>query len=61
MINILKENYYLIILYIGFLFIYITKPNTKVLVNYPDLENVKDIELSENNSLDFVKKKFKKK
>jgi len=44
-----KENYYLIILYLGFLLIYINSPKSKLIINYPDYENVEDLTLVEDN------------
>tara|TARA_B110000858_G_scaffold195539_1_gene252184 strand:+ start:1611 stop:1793 length:183 start_codon:yes stop_codon:yes gene_type:complete len=44
-----KENYYLVILYLGFFYIYINTPKTKLIINYPDYENVENLTLVEDD------------
>lgn len=44
-----KENYYLVILYLGFFFIYISSPKTKLIINYPDYENIENLTLVEDD------------
>jgi hypothetical protein len=44
-----KENYYLVILYLGFLLIYVNSPKTKLIINYPDYNNIENLTLIESD------------
>ena len=39
----------LLILYLGFFYIYINTPKTKLIINYPDYENVENLTLVEDD------------
>ena len=44
-----KENYYLVILYLGFFFIYISSSKTKLIINYLNYENIENLTLVEDD------------
>ena len=49
MLTIDKENYYLLILYLGFLYIYVMNPEPKLIINYPELNKIENLTLIESD------------
>nr|QBK88931.1 MAG: uncharacterized protein LCMiAC02_00240 [Mimivirus LCMiAC02] len=51
--------YFILALFIGFMFIYITAPHPKIIIKHPNLQNVGNITYIDDNNIHYKYKKVK--